>query len=124
MLIISPLKIELSKKRGFILNLNNYRNTHYYTLNSAKVAYKELVTNQLTTKFDVPIKITYTYFPKTKRRVDIGNVLSIHQKFFEDALVEGGCIPDDSYDYLPEVAYRFGEIDKDNPRVEILVEVF
>ena len=68
------------------------------------------------------VTITYTLYPKTKRRTDISNVLSIHSKFFEDCLVEYGLLPDDNYIYIPIVSYVFGKVDKDNPRVEIEVK--
>ena len=65
------------------------------------------------------IGISYTLYPKTKRRCDISNVLCVVDKFFCDALVESGMIEDDNYLFLPEVHYYFGEVDKHNPRVEI-----
>lgn len=63
----------------------------------------------------------YTVYPKDKRQFDLGNVCCIHQKFFEDALVELGKLPDDNKDYIPLVLYHAGHIDKDNPRVEVEV---
>jgi Holliday junction resolvase RusA-like endonuclease len=69
-----------------------------------------------------PVTITYTYYPPDKRESDLGNVLPIHGKFFEDALVECGCLKDDSYKYINQIIYRIGSIDKANPRVEIEIE--
>jgi len=123
MIIISPLSVPVTKTKKFILNLNQYRNTHFYTLNKAKVVYKEEISVQFPgLAINPPIQVTYIYFPKTARKTDIGNVLSIHQKFFEDALVEGGYLVDDNYDYIPRTIFRFGEVDKENPRVEIHIE--
>ena len=68
------------------------------------------------------ISITYTLYPKTKRRTDISNVLSIHSKFFEDSLVDHGLLVDDNYNYLPIVIFVFGKVDKENPRVDIEVK--
>ena len=65
------------------------------------------------------IQAEYKLFPKTKHRMDISNVLSIHDKFFMDALVDLGKLIDDNYTCLPRVIYTFGEIDKTDPRVEI-----
>ena len=119
----SPLRVPISKNKNFILNLNNYRNTHYQSLNKAKINYKEMIKDQLHDKvFNCPIQIEYQYFPGTKRLTDIGNVVSIHQKFFEDALSELGCIPDDNYKYVPSSVCSFGGIDKENPRVEITIK--
>lgn len=63
----------------------------------------------------------YTVYAATHHSFDIGNVCCIHEKFFEDALVELGKLEDDNKDFIPLVVYRFGGIDKDNPRVDIEV---
>jgi hypothetical protein len=36
-----PLDVYYSKKKKFILNLNNYRNAHYRVLSTAKKIYSE-----------------------------------------------------------------------------------
>lgn len=123
-LITSPLFIQLTKKRDFILNLNNYRNLHFRVLNTAKIKYKATVKGDIERECYYPlntIAIHYTVFKGDKRRCDIGNISSIHQKFFEDALVELGHLPDDSYKNIPVCSYSFGGISKDNPRVEIRI---
>jgi Holliday junction resolvase RusA-like endonuclease len=121
-MIISPLRVEVGKKL-FALNLSYYRNLHYQILNRAKINYKHLVKKQVKgLLLTPPVTIIYTYYPPDKRKSDLGNVLPIHQKFFEDVLVECGCIPDDNYNYINQVIYLFGEIDKSNPRVEIEIK--
>ncbi|WVI66551.1 hypothetical protein pVco7_gp105 [Vibrio phage pVco-7] len=67
------------------------------------------------------VRIEYVLYPKTKRKTDVANVCSIHDKFFSDALVELGKLPEDNYEHLVEVTYRFGHVDKDNPRVDITI---
>lgn len=120
--IISPLRVPQSKKKDFILNLNNYRNTHFLVLNKAKVKYKEIIQPQIVSLPQYErIGLMLTLYPKTNRLTDVANVCSIHEKFFADALVEAGKLPDDSYIYLPETGYRFGEVDPINPRVEITI---
>lgn len=123
MVLISPLKVPITKKKYFILNLNNYRNTHFFVLNKAKIVYKEMMQEQLSklNKYK-KIRIKYTLYPKTNHLTDIGNVTSIHQKLFEDALVETGLLEDDNYLFIIGSTQAFGEIDKDNPRVEIEIE--
>ena len=121
--VISPLKVAKSKFKWWILNLNNYRNTHYQSLNKTKINYKESIDSQIQGLPEFSkIKLTYTLYPATKRLTDISNVCSIHDKYFCDALVEAGKLPDDNYVYIPSVTYSFGEVDKDNPRVEIFIE--
>jgi hypothetical protein len=43
-------------------------------------------------------------------------------KFFADALVELGKLPDDNYLHVPEINFRMGAIDSSNPRVEIFIK--
>lgn len=120
--VISPLRIYQTSKKDFILNLNPYRNAHFRTLNSMKKRYKELMAKQiLMLPSFKKVKLVYTLYPKDRRKCDVSNICSIHDKFFSDALVEYGKIEDDNYLYIPEIDYRFGGLDKENPRVEIKI---
>ena len=120
MIYNSPLKVLATKLKGWILNLNQYRNTHFRTLNTVKINYKLAMQSQINAgpKFN-RIACIYTVYPKDRRSFDLGNVCCIHQKFFEDALVELGKLPDDNYNYIPFIAYKFGNVDPTNPRVEV-----
>lgn len=124
MIIKSPLSVPASGKRKFILNLNTFRNAHYQVLNKAKINYKAIIAEQV---LKLPmmrhITIHYTLYPGTKRRTDIGNVIAIHRKFIEDALVELGRIPDDNYQHVLGGSERFGCVNKDDPHVEIRIEL-
>lgn len=122
MKFISPLKVLATKVRYFILNLNQYRNTHYRVLNNCKINYKEHMTSQIkkSNKFNKVLCVYKVYAPN-KRAFDLGNVCTVHEKFFEDAFVELGKLPDDNIEYIPLVIYMGCGIDKDNPRVEIEV---
>ena len=125
--IQSPLKIVIGKTKSgkvkeFSLNLNTYRNAHFRTLNTSKHKYKMEIVKQLENKPRYNrVAIIYKVFKGDARRYDIGNILSIHEKYFEDALVECGKLPDDKAELLPMVIYTNGGIDRDNPRVEIKV---
>ena len=122
MIYNSPLKVLATKLKGWILNLNQYRNTHFRTLNTVKINYKECMRSQIATgpKYN-KIACIYTVYPKDRRSFDLGNVCCIHQKFFEDALVELGKLPDDNYNYIPLVVYQFGKVDPLKPRVEVKI---
>lgn len=119
----SPIAIPVSKRKKFILNLNNYRSGHYRVLNKAKIEYKEFMKEQILRhkKKLHKICIIYTVYQPSRRRFDVGNVCSVHQKFFEDALVELGRLEDDKYNYIPMSVFCFGGVDPDNPRVDIEV---
>jgi hypothetical protein len=120
----APYSIRIPRKtkkdKQFTLNLNNYRNTHYHVLNQAKVIYKDLMQAQIgSLPVLAKVAVRYTIFPRTRQRVDIHNICSIQEKFFMDAVVEFGKLPDDDYTHYIETGYKFGCVDKQNPRVEI-----
>ena len=118
--VTSPLFVPKSKKKNFILNLNVYRNADRFMLGNVKVTYTDIMQNQISTlPIMSEVEIVYVLFPKTRRLTDISNVLCIHDKFFCDALVKFGRLPDDDYRYLKDVHYRMGKVDPNNPRVEI-----
>ena len=116
----SPLAVRISTRKKHILNLNTFRNTHYRVLNNAKISYKETMKSKILNLKDYKkLLIIYKVFKGDRRRFDFGNILSIHHKFFEDALVELGKLPDDKASNIPMVVYLNGGIDVENPRVEI-----
>ncbi len=121
--ISMPLYIEMGVKKikRFHINLNQYRNWHYQVNNNLKIKYKELAYPQVEGKSFNKIKLEFTLWKATKRKVDRSNVLSIHEKFFCDALVESGCLEDDNDNYLESSHYYTGGIDRENPRVEIRI---
>lgn len=121
-----PVKIEMGSKklRTYYLNLNNYRNWHYQVNNKLKSTFKELMHSQL--KDIEPIKeipsITYTVFFGSRRRADVMNVGAVIDKFLCDALQEYNIIPDDDKEFLHTFIFKYGGIDKGNPRVEVTID--
>jgi len=134
MKLILPLFVDIPRKKlpakRFYLGLNPYRNTHFHVLNAAKILWKDVVTAaaiHATMPDKPPYSFTYTVYPSSNRKFDLGNVCSIIQKFTDDALIELGIITDDSYKVIPQVNYRFGRVDKENSRCELIInsiEVF
>lgn len=114
-----PIGIKIGRK-NFALNLNFYRNAHYQTLNKMKVEFSKVIEPEI---IKLPsfksVDLIYTLYPKTKRLCDVSNVCSIVDKFFCDALVNIGKLPDDNYQYIKNIKYTFGNVDKDNPRVTV-----
>ena len=124
-IVNSPLWLPKNKKGDkYYLNLNKYRNTHYQTLNNMKIAYKKHMQSQILSLplFTTPIRVAYIVRPINLRSFDLGNIVAVHQKFFEDALVELGRIPDDSYKHIYENRQLFGGVDNTNPRVTIYIK--
>ena len=124
MIINLPLTVYLPRvtkpAKKIHINLNEYRNWHYIVSNQAKDIYKKGLESQLSKiKFDGKITLVFTLFRGDKRRVDRANILSIHEKFFCDALTFYGCIKDDNDNFIEETRYRSGQVDRENPRVEV-----
>jgi hypothetical protein len=103
--------------------MNNYRNTHFQSLNAAKKNFKAMIADQLQAapRFKGKVRIEYKLFPATKRLCDLDNVMAVQKKFGQDAMVEFGVIEEDTYDILVSNKEEFGEIDRENPRVEATV---
>ena len=119
--ISAPLYIELGVKKikRYYINLNQYRNWCFQVSNNIKKRYKQKIYTQVKDLKLTRITLIFTLWKKDRRKIDRANVLSIHEKFFCDALVESGCIPDDNDNYIKKTVYKTGGIDKLDPRVEI-----
>lgn len=126
----SPIRIVLERvtkaDRKMALNLNSFRNNHHAVNNSVKRAYHELMLPVVEGAFHgvsvgTPIRIDYSLFVGTRKKLDISNVLCIVDKNFQDVLVEAGIIEDDNYDYVTDVRFKFGGYDKGNEHVLITV---
>jgi len=126
--IALPLEVYIPRKtredKKFVLNLNIYRNAHHFTLDGAK---KEMARHVALAVSGIslgepPYRFTYTIFPATGRAFDLGNVCPVIQKFTDDSLIELGVIGDDKYKIVSEINYRFGAVDKENPRAELTIE--
>ena len=121
-----PIEVYYSKKKKFILNLNNYRNAHYRVLSISKRLYSDNLVPRLKgfDSFTEPVSLTYTYYARSNRRLDISNPCSIIDKFTCDALVKAEILEDDSFKQIKEVVYKFGGVEKDNPRCELVILKF
>lgn len=123
-----PLYVYVARKtmndKKFIINMNNYRNQHRFTENSVKRAYKDTVEPLLKHVDKLKnISLVFTLYKGSKRLSDRANVLSIHEKYICDALVELGYLSDDNDDFIDSQHYFSGGIDKINPRVEMAIIV-
>jgi hypothetical protein len=124
MILTLPLEVYYSKNKKFILNLNNYRNAHYRILSISKKIYTEDLLERIKDlpKFSDVVSLEYVYYAKSKRRLDVSNPCSIIDKFTCDALVKAEIIEDDSSKQIKKVVYRFGGVDKDNPRCVLTIQ--
>lgn len=120
--ISSPLSVPTTSNKRFYLNLNQYRNAHHFTLARAKVNFHEIMAPRVKSlpQFDT-VHLIFTLFPRTEQLVDTSNVCSIVDKFFSDVLVKCNKIKDDNRKIVLSATYRYGEIDRLNPRVEVTI---
>ena len=120
-----PLHFVICKKKHH-LNLNKYRNNHFQLNNKLKAMYSDLACAKMfryKNKNHSKIELTFTYYKPTKAIRDRANILSIHEKYFCDALTRMRFIPDDNDMYIQSSHYYSGGVDRDNPRVEILIKI-
>lgn len=125
--IISPLHVIIPRKtkkdRRIALNMNVYRNLHHSVNGQAKKLYLELLREQLEgLHIQTPVEITYKVFKPTKRILDKMNVISVVSKFLLDAITELGCWEDDNDNFVKTETILPTEIDRSNPRVEVLIK--
>ena len=118
-----PISITSGKKkiRKRYLNLNQYRNWHYQTSNKLKILFKEQVRGNLDFSFSHKVSITYKYYAPDKRIRDLMNVIAVVDKFFQDALVEEGCISSDDTNTVIEITSIYSGVDTNNPRIEAII---
>lgn len=121
-----PIFIEMgvSKKKRYYLNLNSYRNWQFHLSNQLKQVFKTSLKDTLEALPPItkPVKITYTIFYPTKRKIDIDNIGCVICKFTNDALVHYGILQDDNNEIVPIIKFMYGGIDKENPRCQVELE--
>ena len=125
--IISPLFVKLPRKtvkdKRIALNMNTYRNLHHRISNDAKKAYSEALREQLKDlSIQTPVEVTYKVYKASKRRLDKMNVISVVSKFLLDSITDYGCWEDDNDDYVKTETILPTELDRENPRVEIIIK--
>lgn len=113
----------MNSKKDFILNINHYRNFNRFQLGDAKKVYTEMMREQIEQlpRFN-KVFVKYIVYQPTKAKCDLMNVVSIHSKFFLDALQKYDRIEDDNYEYVLREVTEWGGVDKEQPRVEIEIE--
>lgn len=89
--------------------------------NNTKRRFKSDISRLLDFKLDGKIKIEYFYWAPDKRKRDLMNVISVVDKFFQDAMVENGCIESDDLSTVVEVNSCYMGIDKEDPRLDVLI---
>lgn len=71
-------------------------------------------------RIEKPVYMEYSWFEKNKRR-DLDNISSFGRKVIQDALVDAAVLKDDGWKYIVGFSDSF-EVDKKNPRIEVLIK--
>ena len=71
-------------------------------------------------RIENPVFMEYLWVEPNKRR-DKDNISSFGRKVIQDSLVQCGVLKDDGWKYVVGFSDRF-EVDKKNPRVEVLIK--
>lgn len=71
-------------------------------------------------RIEKPVFMEYTWVEKNRRR-DLDNISSFGRKVIQDALVDTGVLKDDGWKYVDGFSDKF-EVDKYNPRIEVLIK--
>jgi len=116
-----PLFIANRSNKRRWLTMNNYRNWHYQVSNDIKRKFKSNISDKLDFRFDGKIRIEYFYFAPDNRTRDLMNVISVVDKFFQDAMDENDCIVSDDLSTVVEVNSCYMGVDKQNPRLDVMI---
>lgn len=126
LLIKCPLKIKIGERgrRLYRINFNEVNNLHFQTYNNLKKSFKSNIESQLKKGLviETPVTVTYKLYKESARKSDKMNFISITSKFLLDALVELGVIEDDNDDFIKDEIILPTEIDRENPRVEVIIK--
>ncbi len=71
-------------------------------------------------RIEKPVFMEYLWIEPNRRR-DKDNISSFGRKVIQDSLVDAGILKDDGWKHVVGFSDRF-EVDKENPRIEVLIK--
>lgn len=71
-------------------------------------------------RIEKPVFMEYRWIEPSRRR-DKDNISSFGRKVIQDALVSTGVLKDDGWKHIVGFSDKF-EVDKENPRIEVLIK--
>ncbi len=113
---------------GMLNNLNDYiaaERTNRHKGAKMKASNEDIVIIAISqcmrgVRIKKPVFMEYTWVEPNKRR-DLDNISSFGRKVIQDALVSAGVLKDDGWKYVVGFSDRF-EVDRENPRIEVLIK--
>ena len=111
------------KDNKVLVGMNWYRNAHFRNSNQVKQHYHKLIYSKVTQSQKLKDKymVSYSLYPSNSK-CDLMNVVSVIDKFLNDALQDCGVIVNDNIKFYKHMIATVKEVDKLNPRIEIIIE--
>ena len=110
------------KDNKVLVGMNWYRNAHFRNSNQVKQHYHKLIYSKVTQSQKLKDKymVSYMLYPSNSS-CDLMNVVSVIDKFLNDALQDCGVIVNDNIKFYKHMIATVKEVDKLNPRIEIKI---
>ena len=110
------------KDNKVLVGMNWYRNAHFRNSNQVKQHYHKLIYSKVTQSQKLKDKymVSYSLYPSNSK-CDLMNVVSVIDKFLNDALQDSGVIVNDNIKYYKHMIATVEEVDRYNPRIEIKI---
>jgi len=115
----SPIFIDMPRKtikdKRRYLNFNNSRGWKGIVYNNIKQEYTRIMQKLYSAKKFKQlkrVKISYFFYKRSNRHIDLTNVTSVVDKFFQDFLVKQGVIEDDTTEFVTETHNYYIGLDK------------
>ena len=110
------------KDTKILVGMNWYRNAHFRNSNQIKKFYHELIFLKVlkSQRIKGSYQVEYLLYP-SNANCDLMNVVSVIDKFLNDALQDCGVIVNDNIKFYKHMIAKVKEVDKDNPRIEIKI---
>lgn len=108
---------------GIPMNLNEYRNAHFFLLDKEKKKWERITVKESIAQRIRPIRkcrLTIEFYFKDRRRHDPDNY-SASLKFILDGMVKANILPDDDFSVIESLTVRQGGIHM-NPYLVIRIE--
>ena len=111
------------KDTKILVGMNWYRNAHFRNSNQIKKFYHELIFVKVlkAQRIKGSYQVEYLLYP-SNANCDLMNVVSVIDKFLNDALQDCGVVVNDNIKFYKHMIATVKEVDKLNPRIEIEVE--
>ena len=116
------LPIYFGVRKKYMIGMNWYGTSHYRARNKVKQEFHKMVDKVVSNKkINSPFKTHYKLYYKNKI-CDACNVIAVIDKFLLDALQESKVIIDDNVQHYIYSSWEVVEQDRNNPRIEVIVE--